>query len=194
MLLIWLVWPFSSFAISAGLFELMTDDKFNLIYGYQWVSMPYCPKDGYQWSFIGYQWVLFYFKQTCWFHGPLLCLPDQLDDKVFFKKFSPLLMTSGFNLLQAGSLVPPLAVCQISQTSLVMTDAISLMVRPSKNIDGWNRGQRQIMFMLTLCWPLVNIFATDWRQLNDSFQTSLQLLNRFSKAGWPLDNLRIFLF
>ena len=43
-------------------------------------------------------------------------------------------MTNRFNLLQAGSLVPPLAVCQISQTSLVMTDAISLMVRLSKSI------------------------------------------------------------
>ena len=100
-------------------------------------------------------------------------------------------MKNRFNLLQAGSLVPPLAVCQISQTSLVMTDAISLMVRPSKHLDGWDRGQRQIMFMLTLCSPFDNIFATDWGQLDDSFQTGLQL-NRFSKAGWPLHNLRIF--
>ena len=92
-------------------------------------------------------------------------------------------MTNRFNLLQAGSLVPPLAVCQISQTSLVMTDAISLMVRPSKHLDGWDRGQRQIMFMLALCSPFDNIFATDWGQLDDSFQTGLQLLNRFSKAG-----------
>ena len=103
-------------------------------------------------------------------------------------------MTNKFNLLQAGSLVPPLAVCQISQTSLLMTDAISLMVRPSKHLDGWDRGQRQIMFMLTLCSPFDNIFATDWGQLDDSFQTGLQLLDKFSKAGWPLHNLRIFCF
>ena len=99
------------------------------------------------------------------------CLTDQLDDKGFFLKFSPLLMTTRFNLLQAGSLVPPLAVCQISQTSLVMTDAISLMVRLSKHLDSWDRGQRQIMFMLTLCSPFDNIFATD-----------------FETAGWQLPN------
>ena len=39
--------PYPSFAISAGLFELMTDYKFYLIYGYQWSSMDII--SGYLW-------------------------------------------------------------------------------------------------------------------------------------------------